>query len=278
VPATARNRTRPAAAAVPHSRSSACLTRGAFTLVELLLVVVVIAILAALLLPVLSRAQSKAKQAFCVNNLKQLALCTQMYAADNDGKLVENPESVPTFGGNPGNESTNAWVLGNMKRALEATNESFVRRGQLFAYARSPSLFHCPADRSQSNGVARTRSYSMNGWLGSRRMDFFSTYLRFRTFVKESELAAAGPARIWGIMDEYESSIDDGWFMVTMDDSRVFVNLPAMRHRNSYSLNFGDGHTETYKILQTTIFGLQSGGFGYNSPDWLRLKQVTTVQ
>jgi len=253
------------------------MTRGAFTLVELLLVIVIIAILAALLLPVLSRAQAKAKQAFCVNNLKQLALCTQMYAADNDGKLIENPESAPAGGFAGGNiDSTNAWVLGNMQRFVEATNEVLVRRGQLFAYARSPSLFHCPADRSQTNGVARTRSYSMNGWLGSRRMDFVSTYLKFRTFVKESELAAVGPARIWGIMDEYEATIDDGWFLVTMDDSRVFANLPAMRHRNSYSLNFNDGHAETYKIIQTTIFSVQAGQ--YSSPDWLRLKQVTTVQ
>jgi type II secretory pathway pseudopilin PulG len=246
-------------------------------LVELLLVVVVIAILAALLLPVLSRAQSKAKQTFCINNLKQLALCMQMYAADNDGKFVENPQIAQ--GGGIFENPTNAWVLGNMKSFVEATNEVYVRRGQLFAYARSPSLFHCPADRSQSNGVARTRSYSMNCWLGSRRMDSLvtGTPLKYRTFLKESELAAVGPARIWGVMDEYESTIDDGWFLVTMDDSRVFANLPAMRHRNSYSLNFGDGHTETYKILQGSIFSLQTSGM-YNAPDWLRLKQVTTVR
>src|SRR5437870_2147676 len=76
---------------------------SAFTLVEVLVVLTIIAILAALLLPALSSAKAKGKQIGCANNLKQLALGFQMYAADNDGRL---PQNTPLSQGN------DSWVAG----------------------------------------------------------------------------------------------------------------------------------------------------------------------
>lgn len=243
-----------------------------FTLVEILVVIAIIAILAALLLPALSSAKAKGQRIGCVNNLKQLQLASQMYSADNDGKLAGNlPLDVPAY------QNTTPWVSGNMKSTDDATNQSLIRQSKFFPYASQVSIFRCPADPSQYRGTPRVRSYSMNSWIGSRYMETRTQTNGFRTFIRESELGMAGPATLWLIIDEHELSIDDGWFLVTMDDSSPFASFPATRHEHGYELNFADGHVEGRKLRDpnTRFAGAQ---IGPRNADWLALKQVTTIR
>ena len=99
---------------------------------------------------------------------------------------------------------------------------------------------------------------------------------QYRTYVKESEMAVMGAANLWTVMDEDASTIDDAWFLVTMDNSQPFASLPGTRHQRGYNLIFADGHAEHYGLRDPST---QSNGkqIAYANTDWLRLKQVTTT-
>jgi prepilin-type processing-associated H-X9-DG protein len=239
------------------------------------MVIAIIGVLAALLLPVFSSAKAKSQRVGCLNNLNQLALAVQMYTADNGGKLPEN-NPLGTFGAQP----TNTWVAGNMANDTQATNALFIQEGKLFPYAPHLSVYRCPADVSRSRGALRVRSFSMNSWMGSRTMEYESYAGAFRTFLRDSELAAASPSILWSIIDEHEASIDDASFLVTMDDSRPFANFPAVRHNRAYPLNFADGHVEAFKLrdADSQRLGTAQASFSPRNTDWVRLKQVTTVR
>jgi prepilin-type N-terminal cleavage/methylation domain-containing protein/prepilin-type processing-associated H-X9-DG protein len=220
--------------------------RRGFTLIELLVVIAIIAILASMLLPVLSRAKGKGQSAACQSNLRQLMLGWIVYADNNDDHLAGSI-SVDRVN-QPG-----SWVLGNAKQDRTASN---IMAGVMFPYAPTAGVYRCPADRSTvdgDKGLLRTRSYTLNAWMNSSMSEHGSGWgpANFKNMPQKlSQIVRPPPVLTFVFIDEHEASIDDGlWNTDPSGTPSGWGNLPAVRHNQGANIAFADGHVEHHKWL-----------------------------
>jgi prepilin-type N-terminal cleavage/methylation domain-containing protein len=260
-------------------KPSRSIRRGGFTLLELIAVMATIGTLAALLLPILSKAKVKAQQTSCLANLRQLGFAWEMYFSDSNGRLVESWPGYP-------NPNPYAWVQGDMTKLSDVSNTELIRQGKLYHYAPSVSMYHCPADPGvaiNGNVYPSVRSYSMNAFMGERRAPnagpvpvSATEYVPF--FAKDSDVV--GPSLRWVQLDEDERSINDGFF-VPDPTGRMWIDFPAIsarRHNFSFVLNFADGHSEIWRLRdpKTRLIRVNNTEQSANA-DLLRLAAASSV-
>jgi prepilin-type N-terminal cleavage/methylation domain-containing protein/prepilin-type processing-associated H-X9-DG protein len=219
---------------------------GAFTLVELLVVVGIIAVLAGMLLPALSRARVRAKRVGCVNNLRQLGLASQAYAHDDQRESLSAKQ---------GSEDQNLnWLLpyaGDVRSFVCPATANFVRTNRGVApYTYEPGLadlFRMAGGRSGPGmsyqgfgflgvGVAMSETIPVHG--GTRVVNGIRKNLNnIQTYVhhhKEFGLKGSvpGPSQLWILIDD---TLPGRWY---------YPGEPDNHGADGAHVAFCDGHVE----------------------------------
>lgn len=225
-----------------------------FTLIELLVVIAIIAILAAMLLPALTKAKERGLATACLNNLKQLETCAHLYGLDHADHLPPN-NSVADISTGASLANGGAWCTNNARYDIEPTG---IRNAVLFPYNKSLPIYKCPADRSTletPDGVklpnSRWRSYnlsqSINGY-----PEFNPDLSRFiPSYKKASDIRKPNPSGLFTFIDVHEDGIFDALFGIPTPQfwglTQEWWDVPANRHGQAANLAFADGHVERWR-------------------------------
>jgi len=275
----------------------------AFTLTDLVTVLALVLVLFVVQLRSGATTRGKAQSASCLYNHRQMARAWQLYAQENNGRLVGNLDGGS--GASSVGNSNKTWVLGwldftgGLPFGANTNTLLLTDYSPLATYlGRRAEVFKCPADTSLSRGtkgLPRVRSLSMNSYMGDRGVfgsapDAGAYTPGYRQFRKLSEIINPGPSRAFVFIDEREDSINDGWFAIGMGgfdppqpNDYSIIDYPADWHNRAVNLSFADDHTETWRWLDWRTMPrhglgrqLALGVLSPNNPDVARIQAAAS--
>ncbi len=227
-------------------RSLKCRHSG-FTLIELLVVVAIIAILAGMLLPALSKAKGQAHKARCMTNHKQLFLAWNMYSDDNSDRLVAN--SPGTLKGAPWVDST---IHGDTAGFYDPKYFTDPKVASFANYVQAVAVYKCAAERTVFKHGTTTeeklRSYAMNSLMASPKLGLAHPFQRTSDVQR--------PTETFLFIDTEPASICFTPFLIPMTDTVSWFQAPGGLHDKASLLSYADGHAEAHKWNRPGIRGI----------------------
>ena len=242
-------------------RSKQIMKRRGFTLIELLVVISIIALLMAILLPILRRAKGAAMIAFCLSNTHNLSVAWFMYTLENGGLLVGAMNGTSDNSEPRGRKYWYSWVTAPQNEAGisvdydDASTEDKLRgieRGLLFPYVKNVKVYHCPADprykRPPPSGAKSSafRSYSIAGGMNGT-LWVAATKKLYHPCTVYAQIKAPAEKYVF-VEDNDPRCFNVHCWEIELTRPR-WADAPATWHYNKSNLGFADGHAETHRWM-----------------------------
>jgi prepilin-type processing-associated H-X9-DG protein/prepilin-type N-terminal cleavage/methylation domain-containing protein len=219
----------------------------AFTLIELLIVIAVITILAAMLLPALARARATAQRADCVSNLRQLGLATEMYLGDN-GNFFFNRCAAATAAGQQ-------WWFGWLASGTEGQRGFDLSTGALFPYLHGSDVRLCPSPAWNSpqfklKGTNVIFSYGCNAYLFAGQSQKPVTAGKVLYPADTALYADAAQVNTFQTPASVSHPMFEEWYYLDLETNYTNPNNTPnghFRHAQKANVTFADGHVALEK-------------------------------